>query len=138
MLILTQEELETIVCGCERIINSCPLTYLSEDLQYLSPLTPFLFLMDQSRSEVEDVDMIDTNYLQRKIRFCDKLLEHLQMCFRKEYLSQLDQKQKNVKSSDIQSGNIVLVRDDFEKCINWPLAKIIELRTGSRQPGMDC
>jgi len=37
-------ELQTVMYDCEQIINSRPLTYLSEDTENLTPLTPSSFL----------------------------------------------------------------------------------------------
>ncbi|XP_035220030.1 uncharacterized protein LOC118193096 [Stegodyphus dumicola] len=41
---LNYEELYTILCDCEQVINSRPITYVSEDNQDPSPLTPMMFL----------------------------------------------------------------------------------------------
>ncbi|XP_035219186.1 uncharacterized protein LOC118192350, partial [Stegodyphus dumicola] len=40
---LNYEELYTILCDCEQVINSRPITYVSEDNQDPSPLTPMMF-----------------------------------------------------------------------------------------------
>ncbi|GFW09916.1 integrase catalytic domain-containing protein [Trichonephila clavipes] len=38
--IFTYEELLTILCECEKVVNSRPLTYLPENMQDLTPITP--------------------------------------------------------------------------------------------------
>ncbi|GFW22781.1 integrase catalytic domain-containing protein [Trichonephila clavipes] len=40
---LQYDELHTIVCECEALLNSRPLTYLPEDPSDLVPITPSLF-----------------------------------------------------------------------------------------------
>ncbi|GFW22563.1 integrase catalytic domain-containing protein, partial [Trichonephila clavipes] len=43
--IFTYEEFLTILCECKKVVNSPPLTYLSEDMQDLTPITPARFLL---------------------------------------------------------------------------------------------
>ncbi|GFW17202.1 integrase catalytic domain-containing protein [Trichonephila clavipes] len=42
--ILSYEELSTVICDCKSLINSRPLTYISENPQELTPFTPAMFL----------------------------------------------------------------------------------------------
>ncbi|GFS44152.1 integrase catalytic domain-containing protein [Trichonephila inaurata madagascariensis] len=44
--ILSYDELSTVICDCEFLINSRPLTYISENPQELIPLTPAMFLIE--------------------------------------------------------------------------------------------
>lgn len=55
---LTYDELQTIICDCEAAINSRPLTYLSEDVNDIVPLTPSLFLQD-----VKEIGTVDLDYV---------------------------------------------------------------------------
>ncbi|GFW95024.1 integrase catalytic domain-containing protein [Trichonephila clavipes] len=48
---LYYEELNTVLCECEHVINSRPLTYISEDVNDLSPLTPAMFLQEIETSD---------------------------------------------------------------------------------------
>jgi len=43
---LTYKELEMVLCDCESVISSRPLTYVSEDATDLAPITPNMFLLD--------------------------------------------------------------------------------------------
>lgn len=53
------ENMITILCDCEAIVNSRPLTYMSTDSTDLVPLTPNMFLRDLAESQVVDFDAIE-------------------------------------------------------------------------------
>ncbi|GFU30813.1 integrase catalytic domain-containing protein [Trichonephila clavipes] len=57
--IFTYEELLTILCECEKFVNSRPLTYLSEDTQDLTPITPVRFLFEIPTADIKDLDVRD-------------------------------------------------------------------------------
>ncbi|GBL99580.1 hypothetical protein AVEN_68842-1 [Araneus ventricosus] len=57
--VLTYEELLTVSCDYESIINSRTLIYVSEDLDYQVPITPAMFLMTNSYLFVTDLDLRD-------------------------------------------------------------------------------
>ncbi|GBN44278.1 hypothetical protein AVEN_211377-1 [Araneus ventricosus] len=130
--IFTYEELLTILCECEKVVNSRPLTYLSEDMQNLTPVTPAMCLFDISTAEVKDLDVRDANHFRKRLRFRAKVIEELRKRFRSEYLGQLIQRQKqDPQSSNIREGDIVLIGDDVKKRLQWPLARVIELIPGN-------
>jgi hypothetical protein len=129
--IFTYEELVTILCECEKVVNSRPLTYISEDMQDLTPITPAMFLFDRSTAEVKDLDMRDANHYRKRLRFRAKVIDELRKRFRSEYLGLLVQRQKpNHQSSNIRPGDIVLIGDDVKKRLQWPLARVLELIPG--------
>ncbi|GFV28561.1 integrase catalytic domain-containing protein [Trichonephila clavipes] len=103
--IFTYEELLTILCECEKVVSSRPLTYLSEDTQDLTPITPARFLFEIPTADTKDLDFRDANHFRKRLRF-------------------------RAKSSNIQVGDIVLIRDDWKKRIQWSLARVIKLIPG--------
>ncbi|GFY26246.1 retrovirus-related Pol polyprotein from transposon 297 [Trichonephila clavipes] len=107
-----------------------PLTYVSENPEELIPLTPSMFLISNKNSNIEDIEELNSNSLNKTIKYRSKLLKDLRQRFRNEYLSQLIQKHNEKESRDPQIGEIVLVGDDNKKRLFWALAKIIELIPG--------
>ncbi|GFX96836.1 integrase catalytic domain-containing protein [Trichonephila clavipes] len=61
--IVNYEELLTIVCDCESIINARPLTHIHEDPNELLPLSPAMFIHGNSNCETPDLDQVDRSSL---------------------------------------------------------------------------
>lgn len=112
-------------------MNSRPLTYVSDDLTDLTPLTPSLFLQDVEEVGVPDLDLVEASDLNRRLKYRQKLKEDLTKRFRTEYLGQLQlHANKNQKLYELSIGEIVLIGSDGVKRLNWPLARIVELIKG--------
>ncbi|XP_015112561.1 uncharacterized protein LOC107038158 [Diachasma alloeum] len=128
---LTFEEISTILCDCEAIINARPLTYLAEDLQQLVPLSPDMFLRDLPDYGVPDLDKVDSTSLNARVKYHQRLREELRSRFRIEYLGQL--KQHGVTKPaliKIKEGDVVFVGSDNVKRLEWPLARVDQVFPG--------
>ncbi|GFX52956.1 integrase catalytic domain-containing protein [Trichonephila clavipes] len=90
--VLTYEELLTVLCDCESIVNSRSLTYVSEDSNDLIPLTPAMFMMSNVSLDMTDLDLSDFARFQKRVKFRARPLKDLRGRFRKEYLGLLVQK----------------------------------------------
>ncbi|GFW34030.1 integrase catalytic domain-containing protein [Trichonephila clavipes] len=128
--ILSYEELSTVICKCEFLINSRPLTYISENPQELIHLTPAMFLIENRCSDTTDSDELNSTDLRKRMKYRIKLLSDLRQRFRKEYLSELIQKQNDNRVREPRIGEMVLIGNDNKKRLSWPIAKIIELIPG--------
>lgn len=82
---LTYEELTTVLCDCEAIINARPITYLAEDANQLLPLSLLLFLLDVKSSGVPDIDALASSEFNKRVKFRQELREQLRRRFRIEY-----------------------------------------------------
>ncbi|GFT30852.1 integrase catalytic domain-containing protein [Trichonephila clavipes] len=127
---LRKKKLYTVVCDSESVINSRPLTYLSEDQEDLVALTPAMFLQEIKENGVPDLDLIDSQRMNRRFLYRQRMRQELRKRFRLEYLGQLKSFSKSRKEDVIKEGDIVLIGDTNSKRIYWPLAKVIKLIPG--------
>ncbi|GFQ97737.1 integrase catalytic domain-containing protein [Trichonephila clavata] len=126
---LQYDEPHTIVCECEALLNSRPLTYLSENPSDLVSITPSLFSQDQTEFCVEDLDQNDLQNLHKCARHLHATKHKLKSRFQKEYISILKQTSNKVQAPR-SIGDIILISLDNKKRVDWPLAKIIEIYKG--------
>lgn len=126
---LSYEELMTLLCECESLMNNRPLTYLSEEHDELCVLRPSLFLQSLRGNEVSDLDSIEAISLVKRLRYLQTLREQLRKRFKKEYLGLL--KAPNGKNTcRVKVGDVVLVGSNDKKRIEWPIARVIEIFPG--------
>ncbi|GFX36854.1 integrase catalytic domain-containing protein [Trichonephila clavipes] len=67
--VLKYDELYTVLCDCESIINCRPLTYVSENSEEFIPLTPSMFLISNKNSNIEDIEELNSNSLNKRIKY---------------------------------------------------------------------
>ena len=79
---LTYEELTTVLYDCEAVVNSRPLTYVSEDSGDFIPLTPAMFLGENIEVGVPDLDKLDQVNLGKRYRRQRELRDALRKRFR--------------------------------------------------------
>lgn len=127
---LTYESMMTTLCDAEAIVNSRPLTYVSEDPDDLKPLTPSMFIQEIHEIGVPDLDMLSNAKLNKKLKYRQKIFNDLRARFRSEYLGQLMLKNSKKETREIKVGDVVLIGDDNTKRIDWPLARVMDAITG--------
>ncbi|GBN33440.1 hypothetical protein AVEN_171049-1 [Araneus ventricosus] len=89
---LSHEEMMTFLCNCEAIINSRPLTYVSENDTDFTPISPSMFIQGISEWTVPDLDVSDYNSLSKRIKYRQTVQKDLRHRFRSEYFGQLVQR----------------------------------------------
>ncbi|XP_055948258.1 uncharacterized protein LOC129981444 [Argiope bruennichi] len=127
---LTYEQMTTVLCDSEAIINSRPITYVTDNDAELVPLTPSMFLQDIKVSGVPDCDKADQQSLNQRVKYRQNLQKALRNRFRSEYLGALLQRPERETASAVAVGDVVLIENDNTKRISWPLGKIIEVIPG--------
>ena len=128
---VTNEELQTILCDIESMINNRPLTYVAEGDE-VQPLTPDLLIRNCGLSSVPDLDEIDRNHLVCYFRNVQAVREELRNWFYKDYLALLVHTSKNRKSRDATVGEVVLIGNDQHKNrMNWQMGRILEILPGT-------
>ncbi|XP_055633368.1 uncharacterized protein LOC129773747 [Toxorhynchites rutilus septentrionalis] len=116
----------------ESQMNSRPLVPLSEDPNDLSALTPAHFLIGTTMNALPDPDLhhIPTNRLdhyQQLQMHTQKFWDH----WKREYIQELQKDTKRCNlNNEIQPGRMVVIVDEFQAPIRWPLARIAEIHPG--------
>lgn len=127
---LDYEDILTLICECEAIINARPLTYISDDPNDLIALTPAMFLRDQAESRLPDCDAVDQATPRKKIPYIQRLRDNLRCRFRSEYLGQLKLLCRRKRSRPVSLGEVVLIGNDRDKRLEWPLGRIDKMLPG--------
>ncbi|UYV82307.1 hypothetical protein LAZ67_21001675 [Cordylochernes scorpioides] len=127
---LTYQQLMTLLCHAEAVMNGRPMTYVSDDPNDLVTISPSMFLQEQTDVEFPECQNMGSNPTTQKLRHLNKLREELKSRFRKEYLSLLVQRNRRIDNPKLQAGDVVLVGMDNQKRNFWPLAVIEEILFG--------
>ncbi|XP_037029723.1 uncharacterized protein LOC119069705 [Bradysia coprophila] len=127
---LNKVQLDTALAFVKSLMNSRPLTYITEDQDDLVPLTPAAFLRDIEPSEFPELVTLNESCFQRRYKELLTMKEELRSRFRSEYLGQLVQRSKPTQDIKFEVGDVVLVMDETKKRLEWPMAKIIEIFPG--------
>ncbi|GFV59408.1 uncharacterized protein TNCV_235641 [Trichonephila clavipes] len=109
-----------------------PLTYVTDDVEDLGPLTPAMFLQDIREIAVSELDQIDENKLNKMKVYRNRIQNDLRKRFRIENIGQLRETRNIKEENTLSEGDIVcvLVGDDQNKRLNWNLGKILKLYPG--------
>ena len=129
--ILSFEELNTYLIQIEAILNSRPITSMSNDPNDLRPLTPAHFLLGV---EPESNHSVDDDNLHIKTRH--RLLEKMKFSFWKswhcDHLVSLQIRKKWLSNGPIFAvGDLVLIAEDNQRPSQWKLGRITELYSGN-------
>ena len=125
---LTFTELHTVLLEIEGAINERPLTYVSDEVDSVAPLTPAHFLhIRQPLGAPWTADTPDT--LGRRWRYVYKVAADLQSRWKLEYLPSL-RRWRGLSSSGAHPkvGDVVLVSEGAKG--SWPLARVMSLHPG--------
>ncbi|KAJ8879584.1 hypothetical protein PR048_020192 [Dryococelus australis] len=86
------EDLLTVICECEGVVKSRPLSYVSDDPRDLQPLTPAMFRQETCTLGVPDLHQLEQVDLNKRRLYQQKLRANFRSWFRTEYLIQLLEK----------------------------------------------
>ncbi|XP_043201259.1 uncharacterized protein LOC122370062 [Amphibalanus amphitrite] len=128
---LSDEELQTAFCKVEALMNTRPLTVLSNDPTDDQPLTPANFLVGHTAIEMTvSSDSNEAGVRQRWKRIQQLSTEYWRRWLR-EYLPSLQRRQKWLDPKpDIAPGDVVLVVDPSSPRGKWPMGRIDQVMRG--------
>ncbi|KAF0736570.1 Integrase catalytic domain-containing protein, partial [Aphis craccivora] len=130
--VLSYEEFSTVLCRIESVLNSRPLTPLSNDPNELDCLSPGHFIIGQPLCAVPEQE-IPASSVNLKNRW--KLLHQVFQAFWRrwsnEYLHTLQAKGRwLVGDENIKLGELVIIKDNCSSPLVWRLGRVQELLPG--------
>ena len=133
--LLTFTELNTLLVKIEVVINSRPLTAVSDDHRDPSPITPAHLAIGRPLNQLPDVSQENPEESSKRIMerylYLQRLFNHYWKRWKQEYLYHLTVRNKWRKEEPpLQVGDIVLVSEDNVSRGKWPLARVTEVLPG--------
>lgn len=131
--IMEQEQFRTLLCKIEAVLNSRPLTALTEDPQDMQALTPAHFLIMEEFVAPQPFEYTTEKDLQgRKLwQARQEMLEHFWKRWEAEYLTTLQERKKwRREKENVKVGQLVLLKDENLPPASWKMARIKELLPG--------
>ncbi|XP_058817717.1 uncharacterized protein LOC131681029 [Topomyia yanbarensis] len=129
---LSFEDVGTVLSQIEALMNSRPLLPMSDDPDDLAALTPAHFLIGTSMLSLPDPD--HRNIPVNRLDHYQKLQLHVQKFWchwRSEYLQELQKDTvMNRRNDSMLPGRMVVVVDEMQQPIRWPLARILTTSPG--------
>lgn len=130
--LLTYEDFSTLLAQVEAVLNSRPLSALSDDPEDLYALTPAHFLTGSAPTILPEQAL--TNLPESRLalwQLIQQKLQHLWQRWSKECLQRyLAIAKWHRPDHHIKLGSLVLVTDERYPPGRWPLARVIEIHPG--------
>src|SRR5215469_2118078 len=125
---LTDDNLNTLFCEIECIINNRPLTEISDDPNDLDALTPnHILTLKGEITYPPGLFQKNDCYLNRKWKQSQYLADLFWKRWIKEYIPLLQQRTKwLVQRQQHKEGDLILLIDDLKTRNMWPLARIVK------------
>lgn len=129
---LTFEELSTTFCKIEAILNSRPLSHISDAPDECEVLTPGHFLTGQALLSVPEYNLQDINITKlTRWQYIQRTSQAFWRTWANDYLHTLQQRVKWHQSKDnIKIGDVVVIKSDLCKPLQWPLARVHQVHPG--------
>ena len=128
--LLKQEQLTTVVCTVEQLLNNKPLTAASSDVENLEALTPNHFLLGRSTIDYPNVVFNGGSATMKKAFWIQStLMKKIWDSWMKEYLPQLSTRKKwaNEEQRLMAVGDLVWICDKQCHPLKYPLGIILQL-----------
>ena len=131
--VLTDDGLRTLFCEVEAILNSRPLTTVSQDPRDMEPLTPNHLLLQRSGVPLPPGLFDEADGAgRRRWKQVQYLADLFWRRWRREYLPLLQIRTKWLRQSpNLSVGDtVILVEENAPRC-HWSLGRIVEVFVGS-------
>lgn len=129
---LTFEEMTTLLSQIEACLNSRPILAISNDSDDPPILTPAHFLIGDSLMAIPEPDLTNLKITRlSRWQMIQQIQQNIWHRWSTEYLGQLQQRSKWSSSySNIQPGDVVLIKEDNLPPLVWKTAVVSEVHPG--------
>lgn len=130
--LLNFEDMQTLLCCIEAILNSRPMTPISSLPSDYEPLTPAHFLVGGSLTVPLDPELADVPL--NRLRHFEIIQAQTQLFWRrwsKEYIPQLQRRNRwSTPSRAIKVGDLAILKEDGLPPLKWRLVRIKQIHPG--------
>ena len=128
---LNDEVLETVLCEVEAIVNSRPLTKVSDDVSDMATLTPNHLLLLREGPRAMPGVFGQGDIYRKRWRYIQHLADQFWRRWLKEYLPNLQARSKwTEEKPNVKKGDVVLICDENTPRNVWPMGLVIEAKVG--------
>jgi hypothetical protein len=124
---IDHESFRTLLCEVENIVNSRPLTFVSNDTDDFNALTPSHLLTMKTTAVLPPPGQFQRNdmYMRKRWRKVQYLTNVFWSRWRKEYLCTLQNRQKwNYPKRNMQVGDVILLKDEGLPRHSWKMGRV--------------
>ena len=132
--ILTYEEITTILCQIEQVLNNRPLMALTNNPDDIFALTPSM-LVNGSRSDAIPQPCLQTmdarGHPAKRFRALQQLLSQFWKRWASEYVASLQPRGKwRQERANLSIDDVVLITDDGIPPLQWSIGRVTQLKFG--------
>ncbi|XP_055705739.1 uncharacterized protein LOC129803279 [Phlebotomus papatasi] len=130
---LNYEKFYTILTQVEAVLNSRPITILSDDPRDPQPLTPghFLLLAPPTQLPDENLASVRMNHLTRW-QLCQRIVQDFVRKWRLSYLHTLQERsKKHTEKENLKVDDIVILHDASIGNTKWTTGRVVGVHTGA-------
>ena len=129
---LTDECLQTVLCEVESIVNSRPLTKVSDDIRDESAITPNHLLLLNQKPVLSPGVFDETDLYRRRWKCVQHLANEFWRRWIREYLPDLNRRQKWFdQKQSVKIGDLVLLQDESVPRGVWPMGIVTDVKQSS-------
>lgn len=130
--ILNYQEAKTVLAQIEAVLNSRPLTPISNHPCDMEALTPGHFIIGKPLTSFPEPNYLHVKCPRLRWHMVQQLVQVFWHRWRMEYLQSLQVRHKWSQSEpNIKIGDLVLIKEDYETPLSWSMGRIVLLHKGS-------
>ena len=131
--ILSWNEMATVFAEVKSILNSRPLTYMSDDPNDLRPLTPNHLLLGRASADIPHGPYEDTRNTHKRFQYVQTIANNFWRRFIEEYIPKMiaiGRQKWQKRKYDMKKDDVVLIVENNVPRGKWNLGRVVEVFPG--------